>query len=74
MLGRINRTVARELTHYPRGERKSAQNVFRAVYQMLRASSLGQKEPWSGSAKDCAMQAIAIARETHPEFVPIVRV
>jgi len=74
MLAWINRTVARELTCYPREARKSAQNIFRAVYQTLRASSLGQKEPWSGSAEDCAMQATTTMRQTHPGFVPVVRV
>lgn len=73
MLEWINRTVDRELVCYPRGPRKSAQNIFRAAYQMLRTASLGQKDPWSGSAEDCAMHAVAIVREAHPDFAPIIR-
>jgi hypothetical protein len=70
MLTTINGTVGHELACYPRAARGSAQNLFRAVYQMLRASSLGSKEPWSESASDCAMQATMIVRQNHPGFVP----
>ncbi|HEX4838672.1 MAG TPA: hypothetical protein VFV03_09145 [Solirubrobacteraceae bacterium] len=73
MLDTINQTVGQELALYPRGPRASAQNIFRAVYQMMRASSLGQKEPWSGSSDDCAAWATRIVRETHPGFVPQTR-
>jgi len=71
MLAMINSTVSDELASYPRGVCGSAQNLFRAVYQMLRASSLGRKKPWSGSASDCAFQAVTIVREDHPGFVPL---
>jgi hypothetical protein len=71
ILATINSAVGYELTRYPRATRGSAQNLFRAAYQMLRASSLGRKEPWSGSASDCAMQATMIVRQNHPEFVPV---
>jgi hypothetical protein len=71
MLATINSTVGYELTRYPRATRGSAQNLFRAAYQMLRASSLGRKEPWSGSASNCAMQATMIVGQNHPGFVPV---
>ena len=71
MLATINSTVGHELARYPRATRGSAQNLFRAVYQMLRASSLGRREPWSGSASDCAIQATMIVRQNHPGFVPV---
>jgi hypothetical protein len=73
MLPKINRVVGIELRRYPRGKRGSAQNVFRAVYQMVRASSLGHKEPWSGSASECEALATILVRETHPHFVPAIR-
>jgi hypothetical protein len=73
MLAEINRVVGLELRRYPHGGRGSAQNVFRAVYQMLRASSLGHKESWSGSAGECGALATVIVRETHPRFVPVIR-
>jgi hypothetical protein len=73
MLARINRAVGFELCRYPRGGRGSAQNVFRAAYQMLRASSLGRKESWSGSAEECEALATTTVRETRPRFVPVVR-
>ena len=63
--------VGRELVRYPRGPRGSVQNIFRAVYQMVRTSSLGQKEPWSGSADDCAAWATMIVRQGHPGFAPL---
>lgn len=71
VLDRINETVRRELVRYPRGPRGSVQNIFRAVYQMVRTSSLGQKEPWSGSADDCAASATMIVRQGHPTFAPL---
>jgi hypothetical protein len=43
MIATINSTVGYELTCSPRATRGSAQNLFRAAYQMLRASSLGPK-------------------------------
>lgn len=70
MLRNINETVGRELEHYPRGARGSAQNLFRAIYQMVRASSLGSKEPWSGSGAECAARATTIIRQAHPGFTP----
>jgi hypothetical protein len=70
MLDEINGTVKRELVRYPRGSRGSAQNLFRAVYQMVRTSSLGRKEPWSGSPAECAALAAAIICEHHPGFTP----
>lgn len=70
VLDRINETVGRELVRYPRGPRGSVQNIFRAVYQMVRTSSLGHKEPWSGSADDCAAWATIIVRQGHPGFAP----
>jgi hypothetical protein len=71
MLATINSTVARELARYPRDARGSAQNLFRAVYQMLRTSSLGRNEAWTGSASDCAAQATMIVRQSHPGFDPL---
>jgi len=70
MLERINKTIGSELAHFPRGARGSAQNIFRAIYQMTRASSLGRKDPWSGSASECEEAAVGIVRRTHPGFVP----
>ena len=70
MLKKIDETVSRELVRYPRGSRRSAQNLFRAIYQMVRAASLGRKEPWSGSAAECAAWAAAIVRRHHPGFTP----
>lgn len=70
MLEQINMTIDGELAHFPRSSRGSAQNIFRAVYQMTRASSLGRKDPWSGSASECEEVAVRIVRQTHPTFVP----
>jgi hypothetical protein len=72
VLDRINKTVGRELVRYPRGPRGSAQNIFRAVYQMVRASSLGQRDSWSGSADACAAWAAMIVRQSHPGFAPFM--
>jgi hypothetical protein len=70
MLEQINRTVKNELVHFPRSSRGSAQNIFRAIYQMTRASSLGRKYAWSGSASECEEAAVKIVRQTHPTFGP----
>lgn len=70
MLKRINDIVGGELARYPHSARGSAQNIFRAVYQMTRASSLGRKDQWSGSASECEEIATRIVRRTHPTFVP----
>lgn len=70
MLAEINETVSRELARYPRSTRGSAQNLFRAVYQMERTSSLGRKELRTGSAAECAARAAAFVRVRHPGFTP----
>jgi hypothetical protein len=70
MLEQINTTIENELMRFPRGSRGSAQNIFRAIYQMTRASSLGRKDLWSGSASECEEAAVGIVRRTHPGFVP----
>jgi hypothetical protein len=70
VLKKINETVSRELVRYPRGPRGSAQNLFRAVYQNARTSSLGRKESWSLSATECAAWATAFIRQHHPGFSP----
>jgi hypothetical protein len=70
VLEQINRTIENELAHFPHGSSGSAQNIFRAIYQMTRASSLGRTDPWSGSASECEEAAVRIVRQTHPTFVP----
>lgn len=70
MLEQINRTIKNELVHFPRGPRGSAQNIFRAIYQMTRASSLGRKRAWSGTTAECEEAAVRLVRQTYPTFVP----
>lgn len=70
MLEDVNATVARELARYPRGAHGSGQNLFRAVYQMERAASLGRKQLGSMSAAEVVERAVSQVRQEHPGFVP----
>ena len=57
----MNRVLDEELDHIPRGPRRSAQNLLRAVYRMRRANSLGRKadgDPGRGAVLADAIEAV----------------
>lgn len=64
----INAWVGAELRLIPRGG--LPQNIFRAVYQNLRAHSLGRKAARGMSAAEVRRWAAAIVREEFPGFQP----
>lgn len=66
----INERVARELDLIPRGERGSDQNMLRALYQMIRSHSLGERSTDRWTAEECLAKAIETIRERSPHFEP----
>lgn len=64
----INEIVAAELGMYPKGG--LAQNIFRAVYQNLRAHSLGRKGAEVMTADTVRHRAIDLVRIHFPDFKP----
>jgi hypothetical protein len=57
-----------ELGYYPRGNRGSAQNVFRSVYQMARMNSMGRKAELPNSATAVREFALGLVRKLFPGF------
>ena len=72
-LRQMNSQVRAELARYPRGRRASAQNVYRAIYQMLRMHSLGAKSTIPDSAAVVCQFALRLASQEFPGFVPLER-
>lgn len=67
-MGSINEIVTAELRRYPRGN--LAQNIFRAVYQNLRAHSLGRNSTESMSPRKVRRRATELVRSHFPDFEP----
>ena len=49
-LAEMNGLVIHELRRFPRGQRGSLKNVFRAVYQCMRMNSLSKNPKYANSA------------------------
>ncbi len=67
----INAVVASELWLFPRGARGSGENLFRSVYQMVRANSLGRKAERTGAGA-CLRSAVEIVLQYEPQLEPVV--
>lgn len=63
----VNDVVARELAMFPRGD--LAQNVFRSVYQNIRAHGLAEGR-LSTSPDEARRAAISVVRKQFPAFAP----
>ncbi len=64
----MNRTIGDELEHIPQFARGTDQNLFRAVYNMIRRHDLGQNPAFSRSAS--LENALKEMRTLKPNFVP----
>jgi hypothetical protein len=62
--------VLDELSHIPRANRGSAQNVYRMAYWAGRMNSLGRRPQIARSASTAHIFALQVARRYYAEFVP----
>ena len=60
--------VSWELASFPRGERGSSQNIFRAAYAAFRLNSLGRRPQIANSAAAAFRAALAAVRTFDPTF------
>jgi len=61
-------TVKSELTHVPRGEAGSPQNLYRAVYWIARMNSIGSRAQIPPTAEAAHEMALRCVRTSDPRL------
>lgn len=71
----IQQIVKAEVARYPRGERGSAQRMFRGAYAALRLNALGRQPQIAPTPEAAQALALRLTREAAPEwaaFLPAI--
>jgi hypothetical protein len=70
-LSMMQDVVRLELTNFPRGERRSIQNLFRMAYWNVRMNSLGASAQIPPTQESSTMMALRLVRVVDPNFDPV---